>query len=241
MRGWIAGAGAVVAGAGLSAGAWAQPIPGRGVARFEVAVGSAGPWSAAVSVGPGETVFVRATMGWESAASVHGWAQSRFDEVRFDGANATDGMSGAARVRGMRGELGVYTTPTGRALDASVRPEEGGVLMEQTTFAVPGVPWGGFDRSNPAVAFEYWFVAGEAGRQIRIGGPWSRTQAGGGWFLLYPDAVSVSGVPCAQEPRMEEAVVMIVPAPGWAGLVMMGLVWVGRRRGRGGGGEVRGA
>lgn len=227
----------------LSGAAWGQ-LAGRGVARFEVAPSQAGPWAGGLSVAPGAPVFVRLVCAWESGASVPGFAGAMFEDIRFVGADGTDGMAVSEdpnwsptpdvtgpftlwKRQASRSSWAVYDTPTGRALDEAVNPESGRVAVGQTL--APGL----FDPSNPLVSVLFRFTAGQAAggaRSIAIGAALFRSTTpapAGGHFLVYADG---AGTPSklAGGAAVESAMVTIVPAPG--GLAWLGLMLLGRRR-----------
>lgn len=246
----------VVVFAGSVAGAAnGQSIEGYGYARFEVATSQAGPWSGALSVQPGEPVFVRLVNGWVGRAAVSGWSGTTFEHVRFDGADATDGLALTEAAVGSPGwytpdvtgaftlwkkqgswsAWSVYDTPTGRKIDHAVNPDTTGrVVMSQPIPGSPTPPTQGFDPSNPAASLYLRFTAGTApggARSIRIGANWfvSATPAPVGHHFLLYDAQSGVATKLAGNALAEGAVVTIVPGPASAA-VLAGLLARRRRR-----------
>jgi hypothetical protein len=247
---------AVLAVAGLAAAASAQPFAGQGRVSFQVATSLSGPWTANVSVTPGTPVYVRQVNSWESTAGVFGWAATTLEEISFNGANASDGFTVAERPQtdianrtnqditpgsgfslwkkqGTLAAWNVFNTPTGRKLDNNVNPETTGrVVTGQSTFAIPGVPWQGFEAANGVVGFLYRFTAGDAGRTIDITARFFRSGTPaptGNQFVVYINEAG-SNTKFTTDASIVDASVTIVPAPGALALLGLGGLVAGRRR-----------
>jgi uncharacterized protein (TIGR03382 family) len=242
VRSW-----AIVFGTGVAALAdcVSAQLPGRGVARFEVAPAQAGPWSSSLSVAPGAPVFMRLLCGWETSASVAGFAGAMFDDIRFNGADASDGFSVSEnpnwtptpdvtgpftlwKRQAARREWGVFNTPTGRKLDLTVDPEGAGrIVVGQSTAE--------FDPSNPLLNVLFRFTAGAAPagpRTIAVTAPFFRSSTPaptGNHFLLYTDMLGTSSK-LAGDAFVESASVTIVPTPGAAAWLALALAAARRRR-----------
>lgn len=247
--------------AGVAAGVSATGAEARqashGFARFEVAASQAGPWAGTLSVQPGEAVFVRLVNGWVGTPPVAGWSGTTFEHIRFDGADATDGMTLSEAPVGSPGwytpdvtgvftiwkkqvswnAWSVYNTPTGRKIDHAVNPDTTGrLVMGQPPPGSPVPPTQGFDPTNGAASLYFRFTAGIApggARSIRITADWfvSGTPAPtGNHYLVFPDQSGISSK-LPGDAATESAMVTIVPAPAGV-LVLVGLLAGARRRRR---------
>lgn len=247
---------AVLAIAGLAAAASAQGIAGQGRVAFQVSTSASGPWGASVSVTPGTPVYVRQLNSWESGASVFGWASTTLEEISFNNANATDTIAVSERPQtdvanrtnqdispasgfslwkkqGTTANWAVFNTPTGRKIDNATNPETTGrVVTGQSTFAIPGVPWQGFEAANGVVGMLFRFTAGEAGRTINITARFFRSGTPaptGNQFVVYTNEQG-SNTKFQTDASIVDAAVTIVPAPGALALLGLGGLVAGRRR-----------
>jgi hypothetical protein len=120
-------------------------------------------------------------------------------------------------------------------LDHAVNPDTTGRLVTgQSTFAIPGVPWQGFDNSNGVVGFLYRFVAGTAAgsRNIDITARYwvSGTPAPtGNQFVVYVNEAGTN-TKFTTNAALDEARVTIIPAPASLALLGLGGLIAGRRR-----------
>ena len=176
--------------------------------------------SAAV-VNAGDTVLVEGFLSWD----IQGVGLSSADyTITLDGADMPDGLNYAEPAFGRNAlmlspapQVIVDTpTPAGRQI------VDAGPFGTIGAFQLPGMFNPFFQTQNPVRVFSFEFTAGDAGRDVTIGGTLTST-------AIYTDMMGGSAF--ANERMVDNATVSIVPTPGTGALIASaGLLATRRRR-----------
>lgn len=235
---------ALIAVAGLTAAASAQPM--TGLFKWEVSSDGGATWSSSATLNEGQAYKIRGSASWTDGATASvGFAGATFEQIDFAGADGTDsfgGVSGSGTpsyVKRLQGTPEVWTLQAGSGASA------GGLKLDQATTTARtnfgqlpqilpgGIPNPNFDGSNPLVVFEMDAIAGTApggSRTIDISSTWTRLGSpASNEFKIYTTPTGTNKKPASEATR-EDASVTIIPAPASLALMGLGGLVAGRRR-----------